>query len=292
MMRYFLLFIFLCSSTLNAQNVLQKSCAPPKCPCNPEGPTGMQGPTGPTGPSNFTGPVGPLGPEGLTGPTGATGPSGLTGPTGPQGAIGPTAAFLIGSTGATGPAGATGDVGPTGLQGPIGPTGSTGSTGTIGPTGNMGAQGPTASPLIAYGYFIKTSTASVPAGSNFIFQQQFNNNIGFNGTNTFTINDPGFYLVRYTVSPQLDNMAPQPRYTSVGLTGSTIPFYPNQILSTNTPFTNTAILNLTNQVVSSFNAGDTFSLKNIGLNAINFTNSTNAQPSTLASVVILKLSGP
>ena len=100
---------------------------------------------------------------------------------------------ILACVGPTGPAGPSG---PTGLSGPTGPSGATGPSGPTGPQGPTGPSGPGVSPTYAYG----TGTPNLSLTGSY---QKVNitttgpiSGITFNvGTNDFTINTTGNYLV-------------------------------------------------------------------------------------------------
>jgi hypothetical protein len=119
------------------------------------------------------------------------GPTGATGPTGPTGATGPT-----------GPTGATGATGPTGATGATGFTGATGATGSTGATGPTGATGALAASF-ASGYNrmeVVLNTNAVPFNYAFDADQYVpvGINHGGNSGDTFTIENPGTYLITWS----------------------------------------------------------------------------------------------
>lgn len=161
-------------------------CPTPIRPCPPPAPPFP--PTPPVPPEPVPVPYPVIGPTGPTGPQGIAGPNGATGPTGPQGIQGPA--------GATGATGATGAVGPTGPQGIQGLTGATGATGPTGPAGGISeyasfyatAPGDNATAIAQNGAVDFPSTATATA------------NIGRLTDSTFTLVEPGTYLVTFKVN--------------------------------------------------------------------------------------------
>ncbi|WP_392387456.1 hypothetical protein, partial [Bacillus pumilus] len=150
--------------------------------------------TGATGATGGTGATGATGGTGATGATGGTGVTGATGGTGVTGATGGT-----GVTGATGGTGVTGATGVTGVTGATGVTGNTGATGDTGATGVTGATGPFFSSAIEG---VQNNAQTVPAGGLVSFSnvETTGTGITFNGTNSFTLNQPGLYHVEYDVN--------------------------------------------------------------------------------------------
>jgi hypothetical protein len=180
-------------------------------PLGPAGPAGATGATGPAqGPTGATGAKGAAGATGATGTRGVTGATGATGSGGATGATGATGAGATGATGATGTAGATGSKGATGATG-AGATGATGAPGAMGPigaggpTGVSGARGATNSGGVgeyAYIYNIDVQApvaieGDVPFDSNGLLTSGITH---VPGTKTITINTPGVYQVKFSVS--------------------------------------------------------------------------------------------
>ncbi len=128
--------------------------------------------------------------------------SSVTGATGPAG--------FATNTGATGPAGSTGSTGPAGNSS-TGPTGAIGNsfTGPTGPSGG-GGTGPTgaAGGLLAYGYAVGQSTATVVANAAIVFDLggTVYPNAGITppapGGTTFTILSTGIYEFNFYVCAQ------------------------------------------------------------------------------------------
>ena len=179
-------------------------------PTGPEGERGLRGATGPTGPegdrglTGATGPTGPEGPRGLTGPTGPQGPEGQQGPQGPEGQQGPQGA--VGQQGPQGQPGQMGQQGPRGLRGPTGPTG------PEGPRGLTGATGPTGPSAVGIAQYVldqpdfesggKEIANGTPVDGwgpiwNGVWEFPW---IRYNeDTGTFTISQPGVYLLASTI---------------------------------------------------------------------------------------------
>ncbi|MCM3025960.1 collagen-like protein [Bacillus safensis] len=161
------------------------------------GPEGSAGPAGPTG-TGATGATGETGGTGATGATGVTGGTGATGATGVTGGTGATGA--TGVTGGTGATGVTGGTGATGATGVTGGTGATGATGGTGATGT-GATGPF---LSSYYEARKNENQTVANEALVTFTAVSSDVVGtaitFNGTDTFTLNEPGLYLVNFNVN--------------------------------------------------------------------------------------------
>ncbi|WP_222128034.1 collagen-like triple helix repeat-containing protein [Bacillus pumilus] len=178
--------------------------AGPAGSAGPAGPAGPAGSTGPAGPAGSAGPAGPAGPTGLAGPAGSAGATGVTGGTGVTGATGET-----GVTGVTGGTGATGVTGRTGATGGTGATGATGGTGVTGVTGGTGATGATGTgatgPFLSSYYEARKNENQTVANEALVtFTAVSSDVVGtaitFNGTDTFTLNEPGLYLVNFNVN--------------------------------------------------------------------------------------------
>ena len=225
------------------------------CPPGPEGPQGPQGPVGPQGPQGVPGPQGPAGPQGpqgapgLQGPEGAQGPQGIPGPQGPEGPQGPQGVpgpqgpeGPQGSQGVPGPEGPEGPQGPQGVPGPQGPEGPQGSQGVPGPEGPEGPQGPQGDPgpqgpqgpagsppplslLSAY----STPTQGLPSGGAMEFDRNgllYGTDVSHTpGSSTFTITQPGVYLVTFhgVITASSQNKFPVAIATSLLANGSIVP---------------------------------------------------------------------
>ena len=225
------------------------------CPPGPEGPQGPQGPVGPQGPQGVPGPQGPAGPQGpqgapgLQGPEGAQGPQGIPGPQGPEGPQGPQGVpgpqgpeGPQGSQGVPGPEGPEGTQGPQGVPGPEGPEGPQGPQGVPGPQGPegpqgpqgpegpQGPQGPAGSPpplslLSAY----STPTQGLPSGGAMEFDRNgllYGTDVSHTpGSSTFTITQPGVYLVTFhgVITATSQNKFPVAIATSLLANGSIVP---------------------------------------------------------------------
>ena len=216
------------------------------CPPGPEGPQGPQGPVGPQGPQGVPGPQGPAGPQGpqgapgLQGPEGPQGPQGIPGPQGPEGPQGPQGVpgpqgpeGPQGSQGVPGPEGPEGPQGPQGVpgpQGPEGPQGPQGDPGPQGPEGPQGPQGPAGSPpplslLSAY----STPTQGLPSGGAMEFDRNgllYGTDVSHTpGSSTFTITQPGVYLVTFhgVITASSQNKFPVAIATSLLANGSIVP---------------------------------------------------------------------
>ena len=225
------------------------------CPPGPEGPQGPQGPAGPQGVPGPQGPAGPQGPQGapgLQGPEGPQGPQGIPGPQGPEGPQGSQGA--PGPQGPEGPQGPQGDPGPQGPEGPQGPQGDPGPEGPEGPQGSQGApgpqgpegpqgpqgvpgsqgpegpQGPAGSPpplslLSAY----STPTQGLPSGGAMEFDRNgllYGTDVSHTpGSSTFTITQPGVYLVTFhgVITASSQNKFPVAIATSLLANGSIVP---------------------------------------------------------------------
>lgn len=143
-------------------------------------------PPGPEGPQGPQGPAGPQGPQGVPGPQGDPGPQGLEGPQGPQGVPGP--------------------------QGPEGPQGPAGSP-------------PPISLLSAY----STPTQALPSGGAMEFDRNglvYGADIAHTpGSSTFTITQPGVYLVTFhgVITATSHNKFPVAIATSLLVNGSIVP---------------------------------------------------------------------
>ena len=111
-------------------------------------------------------------------------------------------------TGPAGPQGPTGLTGPAGPQGPAGETGATGPQGPIGLTGPAGPQGPVgeAGGILAYADFYALmpgdNAAAIAAGADVSFPQTgtVSPGIARASDTTFTLADPGVYLVLFQAS--------------------------------------------------------------------------------------------
>lgn len=180
------------------------------CPPGPEGPQGPQGPAGPQGPQGVPGPQGPAGPQGPQGAPGQQGPEGLQGPQGIPGPQGPE--------GPQGPQGAPGSQGP---EGPQGPQGVPGSQGPQGPAGSP----PPLSLLSAY----STPTQGLPSDGAMEFDRNgllYGTDISHTpGSSTFTITQPGVYLVTFhgVITAASQNKFPVAIATSLLVNGSIVP---------------------------------------------------------------------
>lgn len=195
------------------------------CPPGPEGPQGPQGPVGPQGPQGVPGPQGPAGPQGpqgapgLQGPEGPQGPQGIPGPQGPEGPKGPQ--------GVPGPQGPEGPQGPQGVPGPQGPEGPQGPQGDPGPQGPQGPAGspPPLSLLSAY----STPTQGLPSGGAMEFDRNgllYGTDVSHTpGSSTFTITQPGVYLVTFhgVITASSQNKFPVAIATSLLANGSIVP---------------------------------------------------------------------
>lgn len=195
------------------------------CPPGPEGPQGPQGPVGPQGPQGVPGPQGPAGPQGpqgapgLQGPEGAQGPQGIPGPQGPEGPQGPQG--VPGPQGPEGPQGSQGVPGPEGPEGPQGPQGDPGPQGPQGPAGSP----PPLSLLSAY----STPTQGLPSGGAMEFDRNgllYGTDVSHTpGSSTFTITQPGVYLVTFhgVITASSQNKFPVAIATSLLANGSIVP---------------------------------------------------------------------
>ncbi len=189
------------------------SCNCHPCTVCPPGPEGPQGPQGPAGPQGVPGPQGPAGPQG---PQGAPGLQGPEGPQGPQGIPGPQ--------GPEGPQGSQGAPGPQGPEGPQGPQGVPGSQGPEGPQGPAGSP-PPLSLLSAY----STPTQGLPSGGAMEFDRNgllYGTDVSHTpGSSTFTITQPGVYLVTFhgVITASSQNKFPVAIATSLLANGSIVP---------------------------------------------------------------------
>lgn len=171
------------------------------CPPGPEGPQGPQGPVGPQGPQGVPGPQGPAGPQGPQGAPGLQGPEGAQGPQG-----------IPGPHGTEGPQGPQGDPGPQGPEGPQGPQGPAGSP-------------PPLSLLSAY----STPTQGLPSGGAMEFDRNgllYGTDVSHTpGSSTFTITQPGVYLVTFhgVITASSQNKSPVAIATSLLANGSIVP---------------------------------------------------------------------
>ncbi len=182
-------------------------------PTGPKGPEGQQGPQGAVGPQGPQGPqcqMGQQGPRGLRGPTGPEGPQGLRGATGPTGPQGPEG--QQGPQGAVGQQGPQGQPGQMGQQGPQGPRGLRGPTGPTGPEGPRGLTGPTGPSAVGIAQYVldqpdfesggKEIANGTPVDGwgpiwNGVWEFPW---IRYNeDTATFTISQPGVYLLASTI---------------------------------------------------------------------------------------------
>ena len=140
-------------------------------------------------------PPGPEGPQGPQGPAGPQGPQGNPGPQGPEGPQGPQ--------------GVPGPQGPEGPQGPQGPAGSS----------------PPLSLLSAY----STPTQGLPSGGAIEFDRNglvYGADIAHTpGSSTFTITQPGVYLVTFhgVITATSQNKFPVAIATSLLVNGSIVP---------------------------------------------------------------------
>ena len=203
----------------------------PQGPAGPQGPQGVPGPQGPSGPQGPKGAPGPQGPEGPQGPQGVPGPQGPEGPQGPQGVPGPQGPEgPQGPQGVPGPQGSEGPQGPQGVPGPQGPEGPQGPQGVPGPQGPEGPQGPAGSPppislLSAY----STPTQALPSGGAMEFDRNglvYGADIAHTpGSSTFTITQPGVYLVTFhgVITATSQNKFPVAIATSLLVNGSIVP---------------------------------------------------------------------
>jgi hypothetical protein len=153
------------------------------------------------------------GPPGITGFKGDPGPTGPTGPTGP-----------LGTTGTIGP---TGPQGPIGSIGPTGPSSGLGSTGPIGPTGVSGLATTT-----SFASFYSTAIGTVVPANNGVTDpsvpvdtQAALSGVTHAANGTFTITDPGLYLITYAASIQ-GTGGPQSIAISITAGAPTLPFSP------------------------------------------------------------------
>ena len=197
----------------------------PPGPEGPQGPQGPQGPVGPQGPQGVPGPQGPAGPQGpqgapgLQGPEGAQGPQGIPGPQGPEGPQGPQG--VPGPQGPEGPQGSQGVPGPEGPEGPQGPQGDPGPQGPQGPAGSP----PPLSLLSAY----STPTQGLPSGGAMEFDRNgllYGTDVSHTpGSSTFTITQPGVYLVTFhgVITASSQNKFPVAIATSLLANGSIVP---------------------------------------------------------------------
>lgn len=140
-------------------------------------------------------PPGPEGPQGPQGPVGPQGPQGVPGPQGPEGPQGPQ-----------------GDPGPQGPEGPQGPQGPAGSP-------------PPLSLLSAY----STPTQGLPSGGAMEFDRNgllYGTDVSHTpGSSTFTITQPGVYLVTFhgVITASSQNKFPVAIATSLLANGSIVP---------------------------------------------------------------------
>ena len=180
------------------------------CPPGPEGPQGPQGPVGPQGPQGVPGPQGPAGPQGPQGAPGLQGPEGAQGPQG-----------IPGPHGTEGPQGPQGVPGPQGPEGPQGPQGDPGPQGPQGPAGSP----PPLSLLSAY----STPTQGLPSGGAMEFDRNgllYGTDVSHTpGSSTFTITQPGVYLVTFhgVITASSQNKFPVAIATSLLANGSIVP---------------------------------------------------------------------
>ena len=149
----------------------------------------------------------PPGPEGPQGPQGPAGPQGVPGPQGPAGPQGPH-----------------GDPGPQGPEGPQGPQGVPGPQGPEGPQGPAGSP-PPLSLLSAY----STPTQGLPSGGAMEFDRNgllYGTDVSHTpGSSTFTITQPGVYLVTFhgVITASSQNKFPVAIATSLLANGSIVP---------------------------------------------------------------------
>lgn len=243
-------------------------CPTPIRPCPPPAP-----PFPPTPPEPVPVPYPVIGPTGPTGPMGPMGPQGVQGFQGPQGPIGPT-----GPQGIAGPNGATGPTGPQGIQGPAGATGATGATGAVGATGPTGPAGG----ISEYASFYATApgdnaTAIAQNGAvDFPSTATATANIGRLTDSTFTLVEPGTYLVTFKVNTN------EPGQLAVALGGTA---------QTNATFGSASDNGIIEgrTIVTTTDANTVLSIINPATTSVTVTPSAGGTAGTVSDLTIVKL---